>query len=820
MRVSVNVQNGFGFHLSSFLHRVVIMKKLYNISTAATWMILFAFCLSPCHGPRTAFADAGLIPSAASVPQQAPQSGPEPRFTTVGGKFKKTALYILDKVGVEYEFAKLYATWIVGAPTLVVLILIGMLLRPRRRKKTAATIQRPIRIAPCRHNGSPVVDLKRPIAASDIERIVEYFLALFKQQVGADPQSATQVTLIERRPTCPNEIYEMKVKTGTDWAKRRMSIGLLGQGGGSRSKCFYVIFDSHMVIKIPSVPIPEFSVYRQRIQAEAKIVEQLYPRECIVPRMGVILKTIHLIEGSQNLSEEAQEAKYVHFLEVNPGYQKYLKIGPTFVFFMDLAKHFFLSSTLEEIRRGDGRLVAEALKQHDLLWDRHGVVCRYGEDTGAVCHELQDAYYRNEEKLRRLIDEANIIEDIPAYQLKQWFVNHLAGEKIDAVTEDLPEEFIERINHLFLEVMGRNHLLVEQYRQSVRKNVKEMHFSQHRVQLENLSSNTLELLAWIDEKRLTLRDLKPENLFVAGNPEAYPIFLNDADKFSIGLIDVETAVAMGPPSSGDIPQPQLAGTPLYATPSHLMSNIILEETYCDVRTILHMQDWYATIAIIHKIVTGKNMFSATALVFPKLLDQIRLLDPAGPDMDRDMIRINQTFWSSALYEFKHAIAMDLDLFERIEAMVPKSMVPEIINALHEGCNRLSASLALTVSQQNVFTGKEKCQFLLDAPVEKISAMKDKLVAGKSKIVFSGRQRDKALSIIVRIENQKKHLRRKLEAAAMLKAYAGPIPADQLLEAMLQRVFNTMYLPHWPVVEPAAWGGADVGVDVTTYQATL
>jgi serine/threonine protein kinase len=797
------------------------MEKLFNLPMTAARIIILAFCLSPWLGHWIPCADADQLASPASIPQQQLQSDPERPQTTVGGNLKKAALRLLDKVGVEYEFAKLYATWVVGAPTLVVFILIGMLLRPKRSKKRAATIQRPIQIAPRKHKGLRVVDLKGPIATSDKERVLEFFIMLFKQQVGAAAQAATEITLMERRPTCPNETYEIRVKTGNEWAKRRMSIGLLGQGGGSRSKCFYVIFDSHMVIKIPSVPIPEFSVYRQRVQAEAKIVEQLYPRECIVPKMGVVLKTIHTIDGSQNLSEDAQEAKYVHFLEVNPEYQQYLKIGPTFVFFMDLAKHFFLSSTLEEIRRGDQHLVTEALKQHDLLWDRHGFVCRYGEDVSAVCHGLQDAYHRNEERLRQLIDDAQIIEDIPAYQLKQWFANHLAGEKIDACTEDLPEEFVEQVNGLFFEVLRDNHLQVEQYRQRVRKNIKEMHFSQHRVQLENLSSNTLELLAWIDEKGLTLRDLKPENLFVAGNPEAYPIFLNDAKKFSIGLIDVETAVVMGPPSSDEIPQPQLAGTPLYATPSHLMSNLILEETYCDLRTILHMQDWYATIAIIHKIVTGKNMFSATALVFPQLLKQIRLLDPAGPDMDRDMIRINQTFWSSALYDFKHAIAMDLDLFERIDVMVPKSMVPEIINALHDGCNRLSASLAKTVSQQNIFTGREKCQFLLDAPVEKISAMKDKLVAGKSKSISSGRQREKALSIMVRIENQKKHLRRKLEAAALLKAYAGPIPADQLLEAMFQRVFNAMYLSHWPVAEPAAWKGkSDLRIDITTYQATL
>ena len=785
-------------------------------------LAMFLVCCSyPWVGHSQAAVDADESISSKSIVQEVLQSAPGKPRTTFGGKLKKAALQILDKIGVEYEFAKLYATWIVGAPTLVVLILIAIMLRPRRKKKSATRFRRPIQLSPRKNRGTRVVDLKKPIPTTDKEQVLEFFIQLFKHQVGAVPDAATELTLIESRPTCPNDTYEMRVKTGNDWASRRMSIGLLGQGGGSRSKCFYVIFDTHMVLKIPSIPIPEFSVYRRKIKAEAKIVEQLYPQECIVPRIAVILKAIYTIKGSEGLSEDMQEAKYVHLLEVNPEYQEYLKIGPSFAFFMDLAKHFFLSTTLEEIHRGDQRIVNEALKQHELLWDQHGFVCRYGEDLSAVCHNLQDAYYRSEGRLRQLIEEAKIIEDIPTYQLKQWFVNHLAGERIDAATEDLPEEFVERVNRLFYRVLHENHLQVEQYRQSVRNNIKEMRFSQHRTQLENLASNTLELLAWIDEKGLTLRDLKPENLFVAGDPKAYPIFLNDAKKFSIGLIDVETAVVMGTRTSDDIPQPQLAGTPLYATPSHLLSNVILEETYSDVRTILHMQDWYATIAIIYKIITGKDMFSATALVFPQLLKQIKRMDPAGPDMGKDMVRINQQFWSSAVYEFKHTIAMDLDTFERIEVVVPKSMLPEIVKALHDGYNQISAALEKTVSQQSVFSGRVKCQFLLDASVEKIGVMKERLLEEKSSNAARGQQLEKALSVMVRIEDQKRRLQRKLEAAALLKTDSGAISADQLLEAMFQRVFSEMYLPHWPAVEPAAWGGkSDMRIDITTYQATM
>lgn len=746
------------------------------------------------------------------------QKGERP---SVYDQIKDLTVSLLSRVGLDYEFAKLYAIWIVGAPTLVVLILIAMMLRPRRKIKRGATHGPHPHIAASQKGRPGVKNFKKNTSTSDKERVLAFFFQLFKQQVGALPGAPTRLSLIESRPTCPNDTYEMRVKLENDWASRRMSIGLLGQGGGSRSKCFYVIYDSHMVLKIPSMPIPEFSKYRKKIKAEAKIVDKLYPRECIVPRMAVILKAVYTIKESEYLSEEVQEAKYVHLLEVNPEYQEYLKIGSSFAFFMDLAKHFFLSTTLEEIHRDDQRIVSEALKQHELLWDQHGFACRYGEDVSAVCHELQDAYYRNEGGLRLLIEEAQIIEDIPMFQLKQWFLNHLAGEKVDAATEDLPQDFIDRVNRFLYRVLRDNHQQVERYRQSVSQYIKEMHFSQHRIQFENLASNTLELLAWIDEKDVTMRDLKPENLFVAGDTNVYPLFLNDPKKFSIGLIDVETAVVMGSNNAEEIPQPQLAGTPLYATPSHLLSNVILEEVYGDVRTILHLQDWYATIAIIYKIITGKNMFSATAMVFPDLVKQIKLMDPAGPDMDKDMARINRLFWTSAVAEFKQSLAVDMDIFERIEVAVPVSMVVDIVRALHAECDHLSAVLAKTVSQQSVFAGREKCQFLLDVSVEKITAMKQKLLQESPQGNKRKERHEQAIVILNRVEEQKRSLQRKLEAAASLKAKVGAIAADQLLEAMFERVFTSMYLSRWPVVDPAKWsGGADGRFDMATYQATM
>jgi len=799
------------------------MKKRWQLITWTVLAILLAGTSLDCWPVDQAAASTPVQVQAAeskdhSPPGKKAKVQPQPLATRI----KNTAEAILSRLGINIEFAKYYATWIVGAPTLVIVILIAMIFRPRRKKITPASLQR----AMAASVKKPVIkraykSRQEPEPTTDKARILKFFFQLFKQQVGADPDALTELILVESRPICPNDTYEMRILQGNDWVSRRMSIGLLGQGGGSRSKCFYVIYDSHMVLKIPSEAIQEFSAYLEKIKAEAHIVERLAPRECIVPRVAVILKAVHAIPNSADLSEEALEEKYVRLLELNPDLQEYLKIGTSFAFFMDLARHFFLSSTLEEIHRGDQRIVNEAMKQHELLWDQHGFVCRYGEEAGAVCHDLQDAYYRCEGRLRQLVQEAQIAEDIPVFQLKQWFLTHLAGEKIYADSEDLPEEFIERINRLLIKVIRENHYQVERYRQGVRRYIREMRFSQHRAQLENLSTNTLSLLAWIGRTGLALRDLKPENLFVAGEPDAYPVFLNDSRKFSIGLIDVETAVIIDAEKPEDIPQPQLAGTPLYATPTHLMSNIVLHQVYTDVRIVLHMQDWYATLAIIYKITTGRNLFAVTARTFPEIVKRIKLIDPAGPDVDRDVAAINMLFWNSALAEFEEGIEKDKDILTRIEVAIPKTLTADIIKHLHRGCDQITLRLKNVISRQSVFTDPEKCRFLSEAPVEKIRKMTKKLSEAPSGSDERATQRRQALELLRQIESLKGRLQRKFEAAAALKAKAGGIGSDQLLEAMFERVLSAMYLPHWSAPEPAKWGGkSDLPSDIATYQATM
>jgi len=116
-----------------------------------------------------------------------------------------------------------------------------------------------------------------------------------------------------------------------------------------------------------------------------------------------------------------------------------------------------------------------------------------------------------------------------------------------------------------------------------------------------------------------MRDFKPDNILVTGDPEKNPNFLSSSDEYQLGLIDVETAVLYENPGDDKIEQPQLGGTPLFATPSQLFKNTVLQEVYGDVSTILYLQDWYAAIVMIYLVVTGERLFEKTAMRLPAII---------------------------------------------------------------------------------------------------------------------------------------------------------------------------------------------------------
>ena len=200
-----------------------------------------------------------------------------------------------------------------------------------------------------------------------------------------------------------------------------------------------------------------------------------------------------------------------------------------------------------------------------------------------------------------------------------------------------------------------------------------------------------------------MRDLKPDNLLVAGDPAKYPLFLMNADEYELGIIDVETAVDFEKSKYRKVKQPLLGGTPFYATPSHFFSNAVLSEAFHNLNKILHLQDWYATLVMIFKTVTGELMFDHTARLFADIRNKINFGKTEGM-LDTEIVAdVSRAFWRSALLEFQAKMNRK-DNGEGIGTIIVSIATP-IITARYPWV--LIASIIHVVRPENIMNQKEK-----------------------------------------------------------------------------------------------------------------
>jgi len=233
--------------------------------------------------------------------------------------------------------------------------------------------------------------------------VVRFFLNLYRQQVGAGPEAPAEFTQLTGVSTGSNLVYELRVKHGGDWVKRRMTIGPLGEDSGSKSKCYYVIFDHHLVVKIPPKPVRDFEDYVSSIKKEGHIVERLAPKECIIPKVSVILSQVHQLSPLMETPAEQLEEKYIAWLRKNPEYQDYLKIKGTFIFFMDLSRYYFLGHIIDGFHELGESIRAEISSTAELVRYPAKFKERYGDENESVGFEIRDLYHQCEAAIRQLL---------------------------------------------------------------------------------------------------------------------------------------------------------------------------------------------------------------------------------------------------------------------------------------------------------------------------------------------------------------------------------------------------------------------------------
>ena len=632
--------------------------------------------------------------------------------------------------------------------------------------------------------------------SSDLRDIAMFFLEVYKLQKGVGRDAPARFSMASDSAAKKMRSFELGVKGSNDWLTRRMSIGPLGEDTGSKSKCYYVIYDTHMVVKIPPTPITDMEKYVSAIRREVQIAVQLAPIACIIPMVSVVLNKVKTLPCISDCTQEQIEKQYIRLVEGEPEYRQYLKIGDRFAFFMELTNSFFLGRVIAELHESKNKVADEFREAPEVPWDQDAFTTRYGLDAMPVFEGLQTLYRQCENEAKRIFQASGTSEPVHTFRIKHWFLNCLAGEAIGLDEKETDADLLQRVETGFAEVLKKHPQEVEDLNRLLKTQLARKGFSQSRLQIENIASSLLQLLDQLKEKRIALRDLKPDNLFLDANPDDYPVVLNNAESFAIGVIDVETAISLVPDQDGYVAQPLLGGTPLYATPLHVLKNGTIASHFGDVAGLLHLQDWFATIAIIFKAVSGRNLFRRSARSFPAVL-KILKSGPSKSDPDEATVKaMSRKFWSAAAKDIKTSLTEFSDPLNQLNLAVPEAMAPAMSAELKREVACLDAAIRKHVSYSPLFKSEKNKKFLLEASSDNIAKQIAKWDNVQSLPDHHRKVAPRMVSFLKNLNRLKSGAAEKREAIANIEVPPHRVSAYSVLEAMFQIAFRAMHKSQW------------------------
>jgi len=552
--------------------------------------------------------------------------------------------------------------WMAVAAFIYALFLAAGYAKTRGKRKSAA-----VKISESPASGLPIDDgLKFDFGVN----VVKFFLGIFKYQLGAPATAPSRIASAERDLSRGTYTYLLHVKHENTWHTRRMTLSAIGEEASSRSQCYYVIYDTHMVIKIPPKPVTEFNKYLEHIRREKQIADKIAPRECLVPRVSAILSHIHKFAGQSRQTPEQLEQNYITLADTREELKRFLKIGDTHAYFMDLSKYYFLGPIIKDLHDQRSAAYHEITGNATLLWNAHHFDGRYGTDAHKIRQDLMAGYADFRKRLKHLQTESGLDPETIRHRRREWFLKALAGDPPDQMAKDLPEAFRRQLSGLIHSLMKEKQSAIQAYGNLIRAYVSRVAQIRNYPVMAAMITNLLDLLAWLGNKGVAVRDLKPDNLLAAGDPNKFPVFLNTVSEYNIGLIDLETAVDYRPVTMRPIEQPLLGGTLFYATPTHYLSNRVLQKYFRHPNRIIYLQDWYAALAIIYEVVCGDYLFKQSARLLHTKIKTIKQTDSGTEAIANFFQQARTEFWQKAGAEVQAGLKTHAARLQAVKAGVP------------------------------------------------------------------------------------------------------------------------------------------------------
>lgn len=630
------------------------------------------------------------------------------------------------------------------------------------------------------------------------ENVVQFFLRLHRHHFRASKNTPSKVRNVASDGSVYT--YELEVEREGLPEIRRMAIALIGDGGGSKSRCYKVSYDDLLVVKIPPTPITTFEAYIENINAERRIAAKLAPdREFVVPGVSVIIKRLQNISDSEGLSPIEVERKYIKWLKTHPKNQRFLKIKNTFVFVMDLSKHAFLSEVLDRLHlKGElqAEMRSEIMQCHDLVWDIIAFEEKYGHDVASISFEMPKVFSEYETSIRSFLEMKQKSTLFTTYEKHQWLIDHLAEGYVELNRSEHSMELEKALNEVIHQVMVKNQDVIDSYRATIRDYIRTVKFSQNKAKMAGIVTNITELIACLHQKGLSIRDLKPDNLFVVGSPELNPFLFNSADSYSLGLIDFETAVLIKPKNYKQIEQPLRAGTPSYATPSHMFKNDILIEIFGDLPRILHLQDWYAAVGIIFNIVTGETLFEQTR----KWLSKIKEITKNAIEAKKPPAFIVETsskhFWGAAQNEFNKKTEANKNSLRSVEVALSDTFSGLVSKELEQVNVKLMRTLQKRIISQVIFNGDKNRQNLIKSSYNDIYRYRIKWEQGNNIPKTPPKTQEEIVRLLKDLEHLKALQRENELFIDIFTKIPVKIKVLDLMQTMFHVVLRSMYNEEW------------------------
>jgi serine/threonine protein kinase len=409
--------------------------------------------------------------------------------------------------------------------------------------------------------------------------------------------------------------------------------------------------------------------------------------------------------------------------------------------------------------------------------------------------DLRPIYTSFENRTREILLQHRMVDEISPFQIKEWFLICLAGGKLTEKNTGVKHVIASRIHGVVLSLFQHQFKAVDQYRKMVRHYVATKNFQQQKAQLSGLITNLMDLLAWLNQKKIAMRDLKPDNLLVAGNPSKFPQFLESPALYSIGLIDVETAVSFDSRDYSAVQQPPLGGTPAYSTPSHMLRNDTLVKVFGDLPQVLHLQDWHATMGIIYLVATGDRLFEQTAKILLQLKASIKDKAKKKSKPLETIAQASQKFWQYAMAEFDQKLKDHHKQLYAIEIIISETARPILFDTISDSEKRVAETIRQLAASQKIFRGEKTQENLAAASYASISHFQLKFMDEQAK-QLSDKNKAAAshlLDELIYLKKQSAHLK---SAAAALQKSVPIFKASELLNTMFTIVMVNMHQRLW------------------------